>query len=317
MTIIAGIDEAGYGPVLGPLVVAASAYRLEDGAKERDLNRIVQLRSDAGGLPIRDSKQLYTSRGSIARIEMTTLGHAALGRGALPLRVSALLERAVDFDADELRRLPWYGDALLDMRLPRKADVGETLERAARSEELLADRGIRFLDTFVLAMPEPRFNHHTIASDSKAWTLFYATGRLIEALVASYPSEPLVIHADRHGGRTHYGDLLQTFFPFAPLTTIRERRHESVYGLDWPGRGTVRIDFRVKADDTRTPVALASVVAKTVRELFMEALNQWFANQAPGVQPTAGYYTDAHRFLDEVAAKMPLDAHRRLLVRCR
>ena len=29
MTLVAGIDEAGYGPQLGPLVVAGTAFRIE------------------------------------------------------------------------------------------------------------------------------------------------------------------------------------------------------------------------------------------------------------------------------------------------
>lgn len=317
MTIIAGIDEAGYGPTLGPLVVAASAWRLPDDRTERDLNRLVQLRKDDGGLPIRDSKQLYSSGGSIGRIEATTLGHVILARGSLPLRVRALLEQAVDFAPAEVRRLPWYGERLLSMALPRVAVVDELLQRTARQAEILADRGLELCGLFVEVVPEPRFNRLTTAAGSKAWTLFYAHGRLIEKLVQTYPDEELVIHADRHGGRLHYAPMLQTFFPLAPLTTLHEKRVESAYALDWPGRGRVHIDFRIKADQARTPVALASVVAKTVRELFMESLNGWFADQAPDVKPTAGYPVDARRFLGEVEGRVDLDAHRERLVRCR
>ncbi len=317
MTIIAGIDEAGYGPTLGPLVVAASAWRLDDKRSERTLNRLVQLKQDDGGLPIRDSKQLYNSGGTIARIEATTLGHAILARGSLPLRVEALLEHALDFHPGEARALPWYGKRLLDLSLPRKTGLDELLERTARQGELLTERGLQVADLFVEVVPEPRFNRLTTAAGSKAWTLFYAHGRLIEKLVATYPDEELVIHADRHGGRIHYAPMLQTFFPLAPLTTLHEKRIESAYELDWPGRDTVHIDFRIKADQARTPVALASVVAKTVRELFMESLNGWFAEQVADVRPTAGYPVDARRFLAEVGKSVDLDTHRDQLVRCR
>lgn len=320
MTIVAGIDEAGYGPTLGPLVLGASAFRLADGAKERDLDRLVKLRRDTGGLAIRDSKQLYHSGGSVAAIESTTLGHVVLARGALPLRVGALLQGAVDHDEAELRRLAWYGQALLDLSLPRRAEVVELLERTERQRELLADRGLTCAGLFLQVIPEPRFNRLTSAAGSKAWTLFYAAGRLIEKLVASFPDDELVIHIDRHGGRLHYADMLQTFFPLAPLTTLHERRAESAYLLDWPGRGSVRIDFRVKADDSRTPVALASVAAKTVRELFMETFNTWFAARKPGLAPTAGYPVDAARFLaevDDLSGALPPDERHTLLVRCR
>ena len=37
MTIVAGIDEAGYGPWLGPLVVSAAALRVPPELAEVDL----------------------------------------------------------------------------------------------------------------------------------------------------------------------------------------------------------------------------------------------------------------------------------------
>ena len=82
----------------------------------------------------------------------------------------------------------------------------------------------------------------------------------------------------------------------------------------------MRIDFKVKADDSRTPVALASVAAKTARELFMERFNAWFAARKPGLAPTAGYPVDARRFLadiDDLSGELPADRRQSLLIRCR
>ena len=71
----------------------------------------------------------------------------------------------------------------------------------------------------------------------------------------------------------------------------------------------------MKGDGKHAPVALASVLAKTVRELFMESLNTWFAEQVPGVRPTAGYPQDARRFLEDVASVLDRAAPRSQLVR--
>ena len=327
MTVVAGIDEPGYGPLLGPLVVAASAFRLEPGAKEGDLDRITTEKTvRKKGLPTADSKQLYSSGGSLARLETSTLGHLALGRGSLPVRVAGLLAGAVDLTTAELDELPWYAQGgrrddedtppLLATPLPATAPVDEILERAAWHEQHLAKRGARFLDLWIAPVPEPRFNRHTSAAGTKAWTLFHTTGRLIETLVMRFPDDELVIHVDRQGGRIHYGDLLQTFFPLAPLTTVREKPARSIYRLDWPGRSPVEIDFRVKADDRRAPVALASVAAKLTRELFMGSLNAWFAAKRPELRPTAGYGNDGKRFADEVAPLLK-GKLREKFVRCR
>jgi ribonuclease HII len=319
MTIVAGIDEAGYGPFVGPLVVAAAAYRLEQDAKESDLDRIVR---DKGvrtqGLATADSKQLYHSGGSLTRIETSTLGHMALARGALPVRFDSLVKGAVDLSVTEIEDLPWYAGRILAMRLPRASSLDDVLARSAWHGHYLAQRGACFEDLFLAPVLVPRFNRLTAAAGSKAWTLFHTTGRLIETLVERFHKEDLVIHVDRQGGRIHYGALLQTFFPMAPLRTISERRECSLYELAWPDRSPVRIDFRVKADGRRAPVALASVAAKTLRELFMDCFNEWLTEHIDGLEPSAGYGTDGRRFVSEVLAAGPKYAKKRdLLERCR
>jgi hypothetical protein len=48
-------------------------------------------------------------------------------------------------------------------------------------------------------------------------------------------------------------------------------------------------------------VALASMIAKYVRELHMARLNRFFTGHMPELKPTAGYFTDARRYLREIA----------------
>jgi SAM-dependent methyltransferase len=60
------------------------------------------------------------------------------------------------------------------------------------------------------------------------------------------------------------------------------------------------LSFEVEAEDRHLPVALASMGAKFVRELFMRRLNAFFAERKPGLAPTAGYVEDGRRFLAEV-----------------
>ena len=83
------------------------------------------------------------------------------------------------------------------------------------------------------------------------------------------------------------------------VLTERESAACSSYRLALGGR-TVRIRFQRAADATDRAAALASMVAKYTRELFMEGLNGFFASRVAGLRPTAGYYEDGRRFLGEV-----------------
>jgi len=317
VTVHAGIDEAGYGPTLGPLVVASSAFRLADGARPTGLHRLIALGDHPEGLPIGDSKKLYRGGAGHDCLETSVLGHAVLGRGHLPRQVQALLAGMLDCPDEEVAEQPWYGSGLLALPLPRHAQAERILERAEHQRALLARRGIGFVDFAVAPVLEPRFNRLTLERGSKAWPLFLAAARLIEELMARHPQEELVITVDRHGGRAYYQQMLAERFPFVPIAVLRESSRHSAYRLDYPERPPVSVAFVVEADGRFAPVALASLVAKTVRELFMQSFNLWFGVALPGVRPTAGYHGDAHRFLRDVAPLLDVSVPRARLVRVR
>jgi ribonuclease HII len=55
-----------------------------------------------------------------------------------------------------------------------------------------------------------------------------------------------------------------------------------------------------KADGQHMSVALASLIAKYLRERLMSQFNRFWTLRVPGLKPTAGYPVDARRFLDEI-----------------
>ncbi len=102
---------------------------------------------------------------------------------------------------------------------------------------------------------------------------------------------------DKHGGRNRYGDLLQEQFPEHLVTPLIESRPESRYR--W---GPHSFCFRSKGE-AEAPVALASMIAKLLRELSMKAFNAYWQSHLPDLKPTAGYPVDAKRFRREIAEK--------------
>ena len=79
MAHIVGIDEAGYGPLLGPLVCAATAFRGPDDCMDADLWKRLQAGVVRNGSTrsrkvwIADSKTLYQSQAGIGLLEKMVL----------------------------------------------------------------------------------------------------------------------------------------------------------------------------------------------------------------------------------------------------
>ena len=60
------------------------------------------------------------------------------------------------------------------------------------------------------------------------------------------------------------------------------------------------VTFASKCDEKHLPTALASMVAKYTRELYMLRLNRYFGEEIAELKPTAGYVQDGRRFLQEI-----------------
>jgi len=112
---------------------------------------------------------------------------------------------------------------------------------------------------------------------------------------------PVLIVADKHGGRNCYDRHLQEIADGAMIFRLREGRDESRYRI-----GSSELRFQA-GGESHLPVALASIVSKYVRELSMELFNRFWAEHVPGVKPTKGYPVDARRFRVDIA-----EAQRRL-----
>ncbi|MCH9058086.1 MAG: hypothetical protein IIB55_05605 [Planctomycetes bacterium] len=73
----------------------------------------------------------------------------------------------------------------------------------------------------------------------------------------------------------------------------------SRYAVSMDGADAV-VSFMPEAESKHLPVALASMVAKLVRELTMARFNRYWCRRVPELKPTAGYVLDARRWLAEM-----------------
>lgn len=302
-----GIDEAGYGPNLGPLVMSVVACRTD--CDDPDVWRLLKTavrrcdEDDDGRIPVGDSKEVYRSATGLACLEHAVLSflHGSCCPESRRLgNVLSLLKRLCPSCLDELRNEFWFDGK---RSTPVCAEPAGVRSGAASWRRASADAGVAWGLTRCVVVAAKRFNELVERWGTKGSVLGLGWTDLAQSLLTLPGDDGILLVVDKHGGRNHYSVLVQHAFPDGMVLARQEGMECSEYvvmGLPRP----VRVVFRPRADNAVFCVALASMVSKYLREVLMADFNCFWQTQVPGVKPTAGYPGDSTRFLNDIRPAM-------------
>jgi hypothetical protein len=313
MALLIGMDEAGYGPNLGPLVISATVWEIPGNPKKCDLwgefSGIVDQAppEDGSHIQIADSKAVYSPARGLANLENGVLhalslwrrsapdeGAEACGSAArIPGTFRALLREVATVPPEAIDCEPWYVGCDLPLPAPEPAALCESWSRRCRARKIRL-RAIR--SEVVLTR---RFNDQVRSHDNKARALSEMSMQLLRHVwseTAGDGHDSALILADKHGGRNRYHEFLPIVFGDRFIRCHAESLDASRYRV---GNAEVRFEAR---SERYLPVALASMVSKYVRELAMVLFNRFWVERQPNLKPTAGYPGDSRRFKEEITA---------------
>lgn len=303
MAIIAGIDEAGYGPVLGPMVISAVAFDVPEEKKDCSLWKLLEnaVTDDIKGrkhrLSVADSKRLYNTRGGLKLLENAVFSFL-LARDVKITSFCELLSVLSCYHAGVLVDYPWYTEK--DYPLPVATSISAVLNYANLLKYVSSGQNIRFVSARSCVVTVKEWNEQVRVSGNKAVVLFDNFITLVTDLLNSCEGSIRLI-VDKHGGRNRYFNLLKDRLPATDIKVLKEGADVSTYRI-LHAQKEIEISFMEKAEYACMTVALASIFSKYIRELFMRLENQYWLQFMPDLKPTAGYYEDAQRFLSEIAS---------------
>ena len=320
MAILVGIDEAGYGPLLGPLVASSVAFSIPDEHLKADMWHLLQRavgkqkRQLAGRLLITDSKKAYTKSSGVTHLRRSVLASLACA-GSSANNTGKLLETLCPDCFSRTSQYPWYAD-LGDQMLGGDADDISLATSVLKNTMDAA--GMKLLAINSSCLDVGHYNRLVSNVKNKANVLFTSICGLIQQALDRTPKgQMLQVIVDRQGGRIGYRKPLLKMFPEMKLKIIRQDEKMGSYELTGYGK-VMRIHFAIKADDRFLPVALASMTSKYIRELMMDSINSHFGSQCDDLKPTAGYWQDGQRFVSDLAEKIPnVKYDEQMLIRCR
>ena len=304
--LVVGIDEAGLGAAVGPLVIAAFGLSIPGRTPDQTgwglLAPLLTQKPDHTGahLHVADSKLLSSRPDGHRLLERAALAAIAnLPQAPAPACTTDLLQPLCPHAITDIQHCPWYGH---DIPLPAWNDPA-SLQLATALLHRAAQRvGAALGPIHAEILTEPVFNQWIHRRVNKANLVWQTTARLV-VLAADAGADWIVL--DRQGGRQYYLERLRPILPATDWHILREEDGLAEYTCRLqPQARMLTIRIQQAAESRWLEVAWASIFAKYTRELLMHRIARFSRDLCPDVPATAGYHPDGIRWLNAITPRL-------------
>jgi len=267
-----GVDEAGLGPILGPLAIARVSVA---GESQESFTQLFK-EAETG---VADSKKIHQNAFDVGPIETVALGGLAwLSKGKIPANAAELF--ALFNEKPEERTLPWHIGAE-DLKLPLA--IPEVPRWKIPGVEPVGFDGVLVHPVALNAARRSGVNRANLEL------------QYISKILATLPPDfdEYYVDVDRLGGRVYYGEILQQFWEGSTVNVVDEAKLKSEYTAHSADGKKRFIRFLVSGEENSALIALSSCIAKYIREVHMTLFNKYWMGRFQKLKPTSGYWTDA------------------------
>lgn len=243
---LCGIDENGFGPILGPLVITGVLT-------EEDLK-----------IPsyIKDSKILYKKRDDFEKIEEIAILSYFLIKKELPQSPFQILKKFSSFKCP-------FDENICEKNVPLKFKNENQKEILNKHFNFVEERD-KFKEIKVNIVCPYIFNEETKKKNSKFIVNLSNFCKIIKEM-EKY--ENVKFFCGKIGGLTYYRKYLDYFFPEYEIITIKEEADFSSYKMRKKGVN-FEINFYKNVEKVSPPACLSSIIGKFIREIIMESIRK-------------------------------------------
>lgn len=294
MKTLIGIDEAGFGPNLGPLIISASVWEIRDDYQPDSLWQSLEPtisqsgKIDSHQIHVADSKEVHQSSKGIGPLERSV--RVLLNAAGHSLTAWNELTQFLDKKYGDTTGEPWFDNAQLPLPVETTDEHPEELTGNVLDTWEQAGLKLRTIKSRIVTARE--FNQCVELWDSKSLLLSRLSLQLMDEIWDR--NESTLIVCDKHGARNRYDDLIDEICDGEFIFRLEEGKTISRYKV-----GNSELRFQMKAE-AHFPVAVSSMIAKYLRETSMELFNRFWTTRFPTLKPTKGYPQDAKRFRQEI-----------------